>query len=129
MDYQSSEVDILFNFRTPVDLNPNGTLTFAGDIKTELEVPFSGLYQVIMVKSHFIRGKFTQSLQLMRRPNQNQTAKDELVTQASVRAVDNAIDAQASAATNDDETPFTFGKPGAVSALATQAISTDTASA
>ena len=71
MDYQSSEVDILINFRTPVDLNTNGSLTFPKDIKTELEIPFSGLYKVITVKSSFVKGKFTQVLNLARRPNQN----------------------------------------------------------
>ena len=122
MDYQSSEVDIFFNFRTPVDLNPRGSLTFASDIKTQLEVPFSGLYQVIMVKSHFIKGKFTQTLQLMRRPNQNQTAKENLIpaqaTQADARRVDNAIDAAAVVTNNNTETPVTFGKPDTTTELA-----------
>ena len=71
MDYQSSEVDILINFLTPVDLNSSGSLTFPDDIKTELEIPFSGLYKVIAVKSRFEKGKFTQVLNLARRPNQN----------------------------------------------------------
>jgi hypothetical protein len=132
MDYQSSEVDILFSFRTPVDLNPQGTLTFEGDIKTELEVPFSGLYQVITVKSHFTRGKFTQTLQMMRRPNQNQTAKTEIVTIISDDGskIDfNPATGAVIAVTESTDTPFTVGKPDAVSALATQAILTDTASA
>jgi len=71
MDYQSSEVDILINFLTPVDLNVDGSLTFPKDIKTELEIPFSGLYKVISVKSKFEKGKFTQVLNLARRANQN----------------------------------------------------------
>lgn len=132
MDYQSSEVDILFNFRTPVDLNPQGTMTFAGDIKTELEVPFSGLYQVITVKSNFVRGKFTQTLQLMRRPNQNQSAKEEIVTQIfdDGSSIDfNPATGAVIAVTEATDVPFTVGKPDAVSALATQAIPTDTATA
>jgi len=71
MDYQSSEVDILINFRTPVDLNTSGSLTFPDDIDTQLEIPFSGLYKVITVKSSFVKGKFTQVLNLARRSNQN----------------------------------------------------------
>ena len=71
MDYQSSEVDILINFLTPVDLNVDGSLTFPKDIKTELEIPFSGLYKIISVKSKFEKGKFTQMLNLARRANQN----------------------------------------------------------
>ena len=72
MDYQSSEVDILFKFFTPVDINPGGTMTFPRDIDNQLEVPFSGLYRVASVKSRFSSGKFTQTLSLLRRPNQNQ---------------------------------------------------------
>jgi hypothetical protein len=72
MDYQSSEVDILFKFFTPVDINPGGTMTFPRDIDNQLEVPFSGLYRVASVKSKFSAGKFTQTLSLLRRPNQNQ---------------------------------------------------------
>lgn len=71
MDYQSSEVDIIFNFRTPVDLNSSGSLSFSEDVKDQLEIPFSGLFKVITVKSTFVKGKFTQTLSLMRRPNQN----------------------------------------------------------
>jgi hypothetical protein len=71
MDYQSSEVDVIINFRTPVDLNPGGSLTFPNDIKTQLEIPFSGLYKVITVKSKFEKGKFTQILNLARRANQD----------------------------------------------------------
>ena len=71
MDYQSSEVDVLINFLTPVDLNSSGSLTFPSDIKTELEIPFSGLYRVNNVKSSFVKGKFTQVLDLGRRANQN----------------------------------------------------------
>lgn len=132
MDYQSSEVDILFNFRTPVDLNSQGSLTFAGNIKTELEVPFSGLYQVIMVKSHFVRGKFTQSLQLMRRPNQNQTAKDELLTFSGTGFGDGSAEDLAlfpTVAPTGDETPYEPGPADAISALATQIIPDDSAQA
>jgi len=78
MDYQSSEVDILINFFTPVDLNSNGSLTFPKDIKTELEIPFSGLYKVITVKSKFEKGKFTQVLNLARRANQNPPGLESL---------------------------------------------------
>jgi hypothetical protein len=77
MDYQSSEVDILINFLTPVDLNSSGSLTFPKDIKTELEIPFSGLYKVLTVKSKFEKGKFTQVLNLARRSNQNPPGLEE----------------------------------------------------
>lgn len=72
MDYEVGEVDIMVNFFTPVDLNSNtGALTFPGDIDNQLEIPFSGLYTVTQVTSKFQRGKFTQTLLMMRRPNQS----------------------------------------------------------
>jgi hypothetical protein len=91
MDYQSSEVDILFNFRTPIDLNKNGGMTFASDIEDKLEVPFSGLYQVIRVKNQFQKGKFIQVLQLARRPQQT--------------PVDNSIFAELKAANSGQAQP------------------------
>jgi hypothetical protein len=70
-DYQKGEVDILFNFLTPVDLLDSGQLFFEGKYDTILKVPFSGLYFVRLVTSTFSKGKFTQDLELVRRPNQN----------------------------------------------------------
>lgn len=72
MDYQSGEVDILVNFFTPVDISKAGNMIFAKDLKNgnQLNVPFSGLYQVWSVKHSFSQGKFIQELGLLRRPNQ-----------------------------------------------------------
>jgi hypothetical protein len=68
MNYQSSEVDILINFRTPVDYDPlSGQMDFGN---SELVSGFSGLYQVLGVKAAFVKGKFTQTLELVRRRNQ-----------------------------------------------------------
>jgi hypothetical protein len=71
IDYQSGEVDIKFNFFTPVDIDSGGSYIFPNDISARLNVNFSGLYQVILSKSSFSKGKFTQTLTLQRRPNQN----------------------------------------------------------
>jgi hypothetical protein len=79
LDYQKGEVDIIFNFLTPVDLLDSGRLFFEGNYDTILKVPFSGLYFVRLVTSTFSKGKFTQELDLVRRPNQN--TKDTLNTQ------------------------------------------------
>lgn len=70
MDYQSGEVDILVRFFTPVDISSTGSMVFAKDINKNLNVPFSGLYQVFSVKNSFVEGQFTQELSLLRRPNQ-----------------------------------------------------------
>jgi len=70
MDYQRSEVEVLVNFRTPIDYNPTtGGMTFPQD-----SIPvkaFSGLYKVNTVKNQLSGGKFTQVLELIRRPKQD----------------------------------------------------------
>jgi hypothetical protein len=73
MDYQRSEVDIIINFRTPIDYNDDtGLMDFPEDtIPVE---PFSGLYKVIQVQSKFSGGKFTQELECIRRINQEGTS-------------------------------------------------------
>jgi hypothetical protein len=69
MDYQSGEVDIIVNFRTPVDSNMlSGLHDFPGG--TKIINQFSGLYQVLQVESTFERGRFRQTLEMARRPNQ-----------------------------------------------------------
>lgn len=69
MDYQSGEVDIIINFRTPLDYDQDtGIMTF-GD--TEIVEQFSGLYKVNFVNHRFQRGKFTQELKLQRRKKQS----------------------------------------------------------
>lgn len=84
IDYQSGEVDIIINFFTPVDVNTDGgAIIFAKDIDKKLHVPFSGLYQVTTLKNLFSKGKFTQELTLVRRPNQDPVEKDEVIEEAS----------------------------------------------
>jgi hypothetical protein len=68
VDYQSSEVDILINFRTPIDLNPeSGTYLMDGEAVGVKD--FSGLYKVITVTSKFSENIFTQQLTCNRRKN------------------------------------------------------------
>jgi hypothetical protein len=68
MDYQSGEVDIRVDFRTPIDYRADGSMDFGASVQAVQ--PFSGLYQVTFVTSKFSDGKFTQDLQLIRRRNQ-----------------------------------------------------------
>ena len=72
MDYQSGEVDILINFRTPLDISDQ-TGAYKFDKDTGIVHGFSGLYQVITVTNGFDKGKFTQELSLVRRPKQTAT--------------------------------------------------------
>lgn len=55
-------------FRTPIDVNENtGLMEFDSATKRSI---FSGLYQIIQVKSKFTGGAFTQELQGVRMPRQ-----------------------------------------------------------
>jgi hypothetical protein len=68
-NYQNGEVDIIVNFRTPIDINQTtGLYTFAGGT-TRLD-QFSGLYSIQNVTSTFRTGQFKQKLHGMRRPLQ-----------------------------------------------------------
>lgn len=69
MDYQNSEVDILVNFRTPLDIGKDGFMEFPS-LGTKPVGAFSGLYQVTQVTNKFVGGKFTQELTTLRRRNQ-----------------------------------------------------------
>ena len=68
MDYQSGEVDIELNFRTPIDYVGN-YMTFPGGGSAPVGA-FSGLYKVLFVANKFSGGQFTQTLQTIRRPKQ-----------------------------------------------------------
>jgi hypothetical protein len=82
MNYQSGEVDIIINFRTPLDYNSTGGLDFAQTVDA---TGFSGLYNVQQVTNSFKGGKFTQQLKAIRRPTQNpaktQITAEQLVAQ------------------------------------------------
>lgn len=68
IDYQSGEVDIIVNFRTPIDIDPiTGYADFGN---TSLVEGFSGLYQVTEVENLFSSGKFTQVIKTVRRLKQ-----------------------------------------------------------
>jgi hypothetical protein len=65
MNYQNGEVDVIVNFRTPLDIDQQaGTMSFG---PSELVKDFSGLYQVLEIDSRFSNGRFTQLLKMNRR--------------------------------------------------------------
>jgi hypothetical protein len=71
VSYQGSEVDIVVNFRTPVDLNQStGLYDFGKSTKSAPVLTWSGLYQVTHVTSYFDNGSFTQLLKGPRRNGQ-----------------------------------------------------------
>ena len=73
VDYQNSEVDCILNFRTPFDYKDDGWMEFGG-VSAPTKA-FSGLYQCIGVTSNFSGGKFEQTLNLIRRRNQEEDIK------------------------------------------------------
>jgi hypothetical protein len=76
VNWQNGQVDILVNFRTPIDINQTtGLYNFGPGTKTAPVTKFSGYYWVVEVKNMFKGGMFTQTLIGMRRPNQENTKK------------------------------------------------------
>lgn len=73
-NYQNGEIDIVVNFRTPIDINQtSGLYDFGKASKSGPATSFSGLYCVWNIESHFGGGKFTQVLKGFRRPQQENT--------------------------------------------------------
>jgi hypothetical protein len=71
INYQNGEVDILVNFRTPIDINQTtGLYNFGGSSKTAPVIGYSGLYQITNITSKFQSGQFKQTLVGQRRPQQ-----------------------------------------------------------
>lgn len=74
MDYERNEIDVIVNFKTPIDYNDKtGGMFFPEDVVSV--DAFSGLYRVVFVENRFINGEFTQTLQLLRRRNQERDFK------------------------------------------------------
>jgi len=71
VNWQNGEVDILINFRTPIDINQTtGLYNFGSSSKTSPVIAYSGLYNVTNITSNFRGGRFTQTLVGQRRPQQ-----------------------------------------------------------
>jgi len=89
MDYQSGEVDVLINFRTPLDIGADGFMDFPG-LGTKPIGAFSGLYQVIYVLNKFNGGKFTQEMKTIRRRNQEDDVTADATSQNNEVVVEGA---------------------------------------
>ena len=100
VDYQSSEVDIIVNFRTPTDINQKaGMYDFA---EGRILLNYSGLFKVLQVTNSFAGGKFTQVLHLNRRglqevsetvPDIDATARAAFPTEVAPGPTDEEIEA------------------------------------
>jgi hypothetical protein len=69
INYQDSEVDIVINFRTPLDINQSTGLYNFGN--TKILNQFSGLFKLVNLVSTFKDGKFLQSIEGYRRKQQD----------------------------------------------------------
>jgi hypothetical protein len=89
VDYQNSEVDILVEFRNPVDIvEVGGSTGILSDKEGSIVTQFSGVYQVTEIRNMFQANKFTQELKLMRRVNQDATLTKQLQTEQQVAAAE-----------------------------------------
>ena len=86
IEYQRSEVDVIVNFRTPIDYKDDGNVLFPED--TIPVDSFSGLYRVTTLTNSFNNGQFTQRLKLLRRPNQPQDIKQSGTNDKTVKMTD-----------------------------------------
>ncbi len=95
VDYQRSEVDVILNFRTPIDYNPDT----GGMIYPEDTVPvtqFNGLYRVTAIENKIQRNMFTQELTLLRRRGQ----PEDTSTTGTADQVNKVKDANRASQTN-----------------------------
>jgi hypothetical protein len=75
VNYQTSEVDIVVNFRTPIDINERTGLYDFADSKILLN--YSGLFKINTISHSFSGGKFIQTLHLNRRGMQEAAEKNK----------------------------------------------------
>ena len=123
MDYQSGDVDIIINFRTPLDYGDDGIMSF-GD--TEIVESFSGLYKVNFVMHRISRGKFTQELKLMRRTRQSADAAAGIVeTPADDGSSDRAETARLNRASANPNTSDATGASSVVTTSTATGVMTD----
>lgn len=64
MNWDNTEIHILVNFKTPVDIDLSTGLYDFGRLHNSTQ--FSGLYRVLKADSFFVGGKFTQKLKIIR---------------------------------------------------------------
>lgn len=120
MNQQSGEVDIIMNFRTPLDYNDNGGMDFPG-MGTRPVGAFSGLYTVLTCSNRFSEGQFTQELSCIRRRNQDVQANETAASPAFMTEGDgsNAISPSGNSTTTGSDTSGSTGGTGGQSSEST----------
>jgi hypothetical protein len=75
INYQNGEVVVSVNFRTPIDIDLQKGTYFFGDTRPVAQ--FSGLFRVLSVENSINVNKFTQVLQLVRIPGQEEKLEEK----------------------------------------------------
>jgi hypothetical protein len=75
VNYQNGEVVVAVNFRTPIDIDLQKGMYSFGDTRPVAQ--FSGLFRVISVDNTINTNKFTQVLQLVRLPGQEEKLEEK----------------------------------------------------
>jgi hypothetical protein len=90
----SGELYAFLNFKTPVDFSDTtGLLDYDSEY---IESPFKGFFKIIMVESSFTGGKFEQTLDLIRLPDQEEKLKEVAESQRTETAKPSTKDGRAS---------------------------------
>lgn len=110
IEYQRSEIDCLLNFRTPIDTGDTW-MEFPG-LGTRPVGAFSGVYQVLFVSNRFSGGQFTQTLELMRRPNQDTDTNATPVQSGNGAIVDGGEENNMNESTGGSGDPYGVGDEG-----------------
>lgn len=111
LDYQRSEVDILVNFKTPIDYGPDGYAIFpGGELATQSVGQFSGVYKVLKVVSSIRENQFVQTLSLIRRKNQAEYF--DVVPSDGADAIGEDQNAESLNKDNETQVPDQVGKDG-----------------
>ena len=109
VNYQGADTHIRIIFRTPVEPNL-GTGSGVGGLynfpPNEPINPYSGIYKVLYVNNKFNDGKFTQSIEATRMPNQPQDYDPYKGPSKSIFAADIKTQDKPSTSVNDEDTGY-----------------------
>lgn len=108
VNYQGADTHIRIIFRTPVE--PNLGTSGVGGLynfpPNEPINPYSGIYKVLYVNNKFSDGKFTQSIEATRMPNQPQDYDPYKGPSKNIFAADIKTQDKPSTSVNDEDTGY-----------------------
>jgi len=94
--YETGQVYVVIEFRTPTDLDPKtGIMKFPSNRTNDLVDHFSGIYYINKVVSSFSKGLFKQTLHLVRQNGQANKKIADDVDKNAVTTDPNAVDTKA----------------------------------